>query len=357
MFGSKFKIFVTTAQITGPVGSNLGVMFPPKFTSALGSLAIVNLDILPSLNLACMYEFNYINKVYVTTLAPIAMSVVLFLGMLIMKGGNVKKAGSAAATPFLAFTFIIFISTSSAVFGYFKCDEFIDIGDSFIEGDYSISCKGDEYKRNQVFAAIMTILYPIGIPAMYFILLFRKRRTLLIPKEDRTDEERKAVAHLKFIADAYKPEFWYFEVIECIRRILLSAGLVFITPGSPTQGIFATIVSYLSTLLYLGCQQFPDPSVNRLGVMAQVQLFFTFLSALMVKMDISTMSNYDAAIFDNMLVALLFICPAMLLLDPIIRIFSLKIQGGTALQQQDANPTDATGIMISPSKDRAAEKV
>jgi len=102
---------------------NLGVMFPPNFTSALASLAIVNLDILPSLNLACMYDFNYINKVYVTTLAPIAISVVLFLGMLIMKGGNVKKAGSAAATPFLAFTFIIFISTSSAVFGYFKCDE------------------------------------------------------------------------------------------------------------------------------------------------------------------------------------------------------------------------------------------
>merc|ERR1711865_160170 len=119
-----------------------------------------------------------------------------------------------------------------------------------------------------------------------------KRHTLVILKEDRTDEERKAVAHLKFIADAYKPEFWYFEVIECIRRILLSAGLAFITPGSPTQGIFATIVSFFSALLYSECQQFPDPSVNRLGVMAQVQLFFTFQSALMVKMDISTMSNY-----------------------------------------------------------------
>jgi len=154
----------------------------------------------------------------------------------------------------------------------------------------------------------------------------------------------------------YKPEFWYFEVIECIRRILLSAGLVFITPGSPTQGIFATIIAYLSTLLYLGCQQFPDPSVNRLGVMAQVQLFFTFLSALMVKMDISTMSNYDAAIFDNMLIALLFICPAMLLLDPIVRIFSREKELDV-LQREDANPINATGIVISPSKDRAAEQV
>jgi hypothetical protein len=58
----------------------------------------------------------------------------------------------------------------------------------------------------------MIALYPTGIPTMYFVLLFRNRRILQIPKEDRTDEERKVVAHLSFIAGAYKPEFWYASV-------------------------------------------------------------------------------------------------------------------------------------------------
>lgn len=70
-----------------------------------------------------MYEFNYVSKLYVTTLAPIAITIVLFLVMLIARRGKVKEAVRATATPFLALMFLIFISTSSVVFGFFKCDE------------------------------------------------------------------------------------------------------------------------------------------------------------------------------------------------------------------------------------------
>ena len=52
-----------------------------------------------------------------------------------------------------------------------------------------------------------------------------------------------------------------------------------------------------------------------------------------------------------MLIALLFICPAMLLLDPIVRIFSWGAKKELdVLQREDANPSNATGIVISPSK-------
>ena len=61
-------------------------------------------------------------------------------------------------------------------------------------------------------------------------------------------------------------------MVECFRRLALSAGLVFITPGSPTQGVFALIVAMGSARIYIGCKQFPKPSVNRLGEVAQVQV-------------------------------------------------------------------------------------
>jgi len=92
----------------------------------------------------------------------------------------------------------------------------------------------------------------------------------------------------------------------------------------------------MSAVLYSECQQFPQPSVNRLGVMAQLQLFFTFLSGLMVQMDISTMNSYDEAIFDKILLVLLCTCPAILVLDPVLE-FAYKC--GSVI-----NPTDITGV-------------
>ena len=64
----------------------------------------------------------------------------------------------------------------------------------------------------------------------------------------------------------------WFEVFECFRRLLLSAGLVFITPGSPTQGVFAVLLSNFCQRIYSGCKPWPAPSTNRLGEMAQWQV-------------------------------------------------------------------------------------
>ena len=44
---------------------------------------------------------------------------------------------------------------------------------------------------------------------MYLVLLYTKHSILKIPKEERDDAQQKEVAHLGFIAGAYKPEYWY----------------------------------------------------------------------------------------------------------------------------------------------------
>ena len=55
------------------------------------------------------------------------------------------------------------------------------------------------------------------------------------------------------------------------------------------------------------------------------------------------MKNYDAVIFDNILVALLVICPAMLALDPLIRIVG-TFGTGSGLQREGANPIGDNGV-------------
>ena len=91
---------------------------------------------------------------------------------------------------------------------------------------------------------LLTPKIPTQIPALYFLLLFRKREILKKPVEEQDADQ---VGHLSFLAASYKPEFWYMEVFECFRRLYSSAALVFVTPGSATQAVVAFVVVTKST--------------------------------------------------------------------------------------------------------------
>ena len=46
------------------------------------------------------------------------------------------------------------------------------------------------------------------------------------------DSEAKEVG---FLCDAYHPRFFYWEVVECVRRLALTGALVFVSDGSMLQ--------------------------------------------------------------------------------------------------------------------------
>jgi len=89
----------------------------------------------------------------------------------------------------------------------------------------------------------MLFIYPIGIPLTYFMLLRQHRYTL--SDADAIAREAKegfpTIGHLIFLVEAYKPKYYFYEVIEVIRRLLLASVLGMIdadSAASPTVGIF-----------------------------------------------------------------------------------------------------------------------
>ena len=113
---------------------NLGIIFPPLMTKALSYLDMINLDFIPALSLSCMFnDFDYISKIYVTTLAPIAVSVLVLLGNLVIERGDIKRAVSASVNTFLVLTFVVFIACSTVIFTFFKLDKFPETGMTYLE--------------------------------------------------------------------------------------------------------------------------------------------------------------------------------------------------------------------------------
>lgn len=107
----------------------------------------------------------------------------------------------------------------------FACDS-LDDGSNYLRADYRILCTDAQRLTLQVYAGVMIVVYPVGIPLLYAVLLFQHRRVL-------ADET--AAESIASLWEAYRPERFYYEVVECGRRIMLTGVIVFIYPNDAAQ--------------------------------------------------------------------------------------------------------------------------
>ena len=127
--------------------------------------------------------------------------------------------------------FSVYSSVSSVVFQMFACDD-LDDHKLYLQADYTITCDSPKHRALQIYASLMIFLYPVGIPTLYAYLLFRHRRIL---QNERGREESLEVMPTLVLWKPYKPQHFYFEVVECGRRILLAGVVVFIYPNTAAQ--------------------------------------------------------------------------------------------------------------------------
>ena len=215
---------------------------------------------------------------------------------------------------FLMLTFLVLISTSTKVLFFFKCHEFPEIKQSYLLLDYSIDCDGERYQIFIFYACLMLLVYPIGIPALYFILLDRCRDILSDPHElaiegmnEKVPDPR--IGHVTFLTDSYTPEFYNFEVVECVRKLLL-ASIVGIVPElfAPVTGlIISSLFIYVFTF-----RPFEEKDLNSLGIVLQYALMLIYTASLVTKADMSGQSKEDQAAFGVLLVLIVMVGPVFI---------------------------------------------
>jgi hypothetical protein len=169
------------------------------------------------------------------TLFPLAM-----IGFLVLVGARMSALRTRCFTVALAISYVVLPTVTTVIFGAFPCDDFSSsdenadrVAASYLRADYSISCKTSKYQLFKIYAGIMILLIPIGIPVTYFVVLWRRRQRIKQTVEEREkDEELSSVA---FLFESYKPQFWWFEIFETCRRLALTGALGAIKPGTISQ--------------------------------------------------------------------------------------------------------------------------
>ena len=251
---SKFKRFIGLYQFMDQITPVFEIAMPSMLVDLLGFpvLRWFQLDISFVYPGACVGSFA--TKLLLQTMGPL-VTILLVLFFSAIRGAwkareevNVTtlfgaKSGLAEVAPMALFiSFLFVIPASIPIFDSFTCVDFIkdsDLYDAgrrdfeavgyFLASDYSVACSGPntvtwwptghppsaEHERIQAIAFVMLFVWPIGIPLVYYILLWSSRDALKARRPTRVSR----CAY--FLHGEYKPEFYFWECLDLFRRLTL----------------------------------------------------------------------------------------------------------------------------------------
>ena len=108
----------------------------------------------------------------------------------------------------------------------------------------------------------------------------------------------------QFLFDSYLPRCWYFEIVECFRRLSLTALPILFLRSSVVQIVLVLLISLGFSALYMSLHPYEQPSDNTVAILSQWAVSMTVVGALCMKVN-STSENGDE--FEKEVVAILLI--------------------------------------------------
>lgn len=282
------------------------VTYPDVYQRFLDSVNIFNLDLLWIPSVGCVVDADFHDRLVVSTTGPLlALALVAVTYTIAMR----RSSGSEAAiqkirhkhvSMVLLIFFLVYSSVSAVVFQTFACDG-LDDGEEYLRADYRIDCNSSKHKAFEFFAGIMVLVYPVGIPAFYAYLLYTNRQILQNKAERQTSDNVQPISDLWV---PYKPDRFYYELVECLRRILLTGVVVFIYPNTAAQVSITLVMAFAFVVVSFSLAPFASKWDARVSLTGHVVVFFSMYLALLSKVDVSGERAYSKKVFAGILVAI-----------------------------------------------------
>ena len=200
--------------------------------------------------------------------------------------------------------------------------------------DYDIDCDETSTLRWTLGPALV-LLWPIGVPTVLFCLMFRVRTNILAGDEDAT-------GMFNFLIGDFKPKYWFWEVVELFRKLLLSGILSLVGRGSIAQAALGTVISFAFFALHLSLLPYKSPTLNVIKAVSEIQIFAVLqLSVILqqhnVGFDSEVVTVDDYGLMQT--VATVLIAPVVICLI-VYNVKGLAMEGDDTVREQemDANP-------------------
>mmetsp|Transcript_13524 Transcript_13524/g.22246 ORF Transcript_13524/g.22246 Transcript_13524/m.22246 type:complete len:364 (+) Transcript_13524:290-1381(+) len=204
--------------------------------------------------------------------------------------------------------FLFFSPTSVVVFQTFVCETFED-GTQALVADSSVICYTPLHITYIVYASFMVLIYPIGLPVFYTFHLHRCRDSInpkdslvirdedkhLVQSGDESVQVKKMklrdsypkIQTLRFIYGSYQPKHMYFEVVDCVRRLFLTALPILFLRSTVFQIVIVLLISLLFTAIFMELKPYALKSDNNVAILCQWVISLTLIGSLCLRVDMT----------------------------------------------------------------------
>ena len=195
---------------------------------------------------------------------------------------------TVAAPLDLFVAFVLCPTVSKGIFDTWDCTKYELTGATgdvrtFLNADLQIVCGGNDYPEEydtiKTIAYFFLLLWPIGMPLIFFLVLFPNREAL------RQRRSTRMVQATAFLHKEYDPTFYWWEIVTLAQRLVLT-GWVLLIPVE--NEIWRFVFGLLTAFGYLSLIQFVQPykrkGLNTLAIAAQFSLVCVFLGGAFIKL-------------------------------------------------------------------------
>jgi len=178
----------------------------------------------------------------------------------------------------LLMTFLVVPSTSTRIFRTFLCEP-IEFGNGkvrrYLYADLRLSCDSAEYTETNTAAVLFLIIWPVGCPVLYALLLWSARDALRAGVHTPLSEA------IGFMVDDYTVDAYWWEPLEMSRKLVLTGWVLLITESSEQGrvlvGLLVSIAFLVLRLSFRPTKRRDDSSLMTLTELALVLVYVTVL--------------------------------------------------------------------------------
>ena len=193
--------------------------------------------------------------------------------------------------------FLLYPSIGGKVFSVFRC---LLVGNTYyFLNSMEMKCFVGQHGVLINLSFLFVAIYVLGIPSyIYFVL--RKNKSKL-----KHEKIRELYGQLYL---QYEEKYWYWEIVEMLRKVFLCGGLLTVAAGTSFQIVVALLVQFFYIVTISRLMPYKHLHDDVVQLIGSMQLFLTLFAGLMLKvLEHNTKENINIAEQENLSILLITI--------------------------------------------------